>query len=161
MLKVAWTRARPLLRLSMFLLMWTRMEIHISEGLKFPFLPLIHQCLHFTRLYPIHVHVNIIHVMLGVCVLNKKYEVRLGLEEVLYSYSLKHHNLGRYSLVADNKALQLVTNLPATNKNKPQGNVLLFGAWGCAYDPKLVWMTLRSRASFPICSFTIWRKCIR
>ena len=69
------------------------------------------------------------------CVLNRKYEVRLGLEEVLYSYSLKCHNLGRYYLVVDNKALQLVMNLSTTSKNKLQGNVLLFGAWGCAYNP--------------------------
>ena len=61
--------------------------------------------------------------------------MRLGLKEVLYSYSLKHHNLGRYYLVVDDKALHLVMNLPTTSKNKPQGNVLLFGAGGCARDP--------------------------
>ena len=43
-------------------------KIHISEGLRFPFPPLMHRFLHFTRLHPIHVHVNIIHVLLGVCV---------------------------------------------------------------------------------------------
>ena len=78
---------------------------------------------------------NIICVLLGVCVLNRKYEVGTGLEEVLYSYSLKRLNLGRYYLVANDKALQLVTNLPTTSKNKPWGNVLLFSAWGCAHDP--------------------------
>ena len=111
------------------------LEIHISEGLTFPLLPLIHQFSHFTRLHPVHVHVNIIHVLSGVCVLNRKYEVHLGLEEVLYSYSLKRHNLRRYYIVVDDKALQPVKNLPTTNKNKSQGNVLLFGAWGCARDP--------------------------
>ena len=110
-------------------------EIHISEGLRFTLLPLIHQFLHFTRLYPVHVHVNIIRVLLVVCVLNRKYEVRLGLEKVLYSYSLTHHNLGKYYLVVDNKALQLVTNLPTISKNKPHGYVLLFVTWGCARDP--------------------------
>ena len=80
-------------------------EINISEGLRFPISPLIHQFLQFTRFYPVHVHVNIICVLLGVCVLNRKYEMLLGLEEVLYSYSLKLHNLGRYYLVADDKAL--------------------------------------------------------
>ena len=70
---------------------------------------------------------NIIRVLLRVCVLNRKYEVRLSLEEV-YAYTLKIHNLRRYYLVADAKSLQLATNLPITGKNKPQGNVLLFGA---------------------------------
>ena len=59
------------------------------------------------------------------CVLNRKYELCLGLEEVLYAYSLERHNLERNLLVADAKSLQLVMNLPITSKNKPQGNVLL------------------------------------
>ena len=53
-----------------------------------------------------------IRVLLGVCVLNCKYDVNLGLEEVLYAYSIKRHKLGRYYLVVDAKSLQLVTNLP-------------------------------------------------
>ena len=28
-------------------------------------------------------------------------------------------------------------NLPNTSKNKPQGNVMLFGVWGCPADPML------------------------
>ena len=60
--------------------------------------------------------------------MNCKYDVRLGLEEVLYSYDIKWHKLRRYYLVANAKSLQLVTNLPNTTKNKPQGNVLLFSA---------------------------------
>ena len=58
-------------------------KIHISEGLRFPLLPLVHHFLHFTRFHPVHVHVNIIHVLLCVCILNKKYAVHLWLEEVL------------------------------------------------------------------------------
>ena len=112
-------------------------EIHINEGLRFPLHPLIHQFLHFTQLHYVHVHVNIICVMLGVCVLNRKHGEHLGLEEVLYSYSLKRHNLWRYCLVVDAKSFQLVINLPITRKNKPQGNVLLFGSWRCARDPML------------------------
>ena len=64
-------------------------EIHISEGLRFPLPPLVPQFFHFTRLHPIHTHVNIIRVLLGVCVLNRSYEMHLDLEEVLYAYSIK------------------------------------------------------------------------
>ena len=78
---------------------------------------------------------KIVRALLGVCVLNRKYALHLGLEEVLYAYSFKRHNLGRYYLVVDVKSLQLVTG--TTSKNKPQGNELLFGAWGCARDPML------------------------
>ena len=113
------------------------LEVHISEGLSFPLPSLVHQFFHFTRLHLIHTHVNMICVLLGVCVLNRKYDVRLGLEEVLYAYNIKRHKLERYYLVVDAKSLQLVTNLPNTSKNKPQGNVMMFGASGCARDPML------------------------
>ena len=63
--------------------------------------------------------------------------IRLGLEEVLYAYTIKRLNLGKYYLVAYAKLLKLMMNLPNTNKKKPRGNVLLFDAWGCAKDPLL------------------------
>ena len=113
------------------------LEIHINKGLRFPIHPLIHQFLHFTRLHPVHIHVNIIRVLMGVCVLNRKHRVNLGLKDVLYAYTFKRHNLGRYYPIADAKSLHLVTNLPTTSKNKPQGNVFLLGVWGCAGDPML------------------------
>ena len=74
-------------------------------------------------------------VLPGVSVLNRKHELHLGSEEVLYAYSFKWHNLGKYYLVVDAKLLHLVTNLSNISKNMPQGNVLLFGAWGCTKDP--------------------------
>ena len=69
--------------------------------------------------------------------LNRKHEFHLGFEEVLYGHTLKRHNLRKYYLVVDAKPLHQVTNLLNTSKHKPQGNVLLFGAWGCVRDPML------------------------
>ena len=69
--------------------------------------------------------------------LNLQYNINLGLEDVLYVYIIKQHNLGKYYFVADAKLLQLVTNLPDANKNKPHGNVQLFDAWGYAKDTML------------------------
>ena len=103
-------------------------KIHISEGLRVPLPPLVHKFLHFTCLHPVYVHVNIVRVLLGVSMLNRKLVLHLGLEEVLYAYSLKWHNLEKYYLVVDAKSLKLVTN---TRKNKSQSNLLLCGAWGC------------------------------
>ena len=71
------------------------LEVHINEGLRFPLPPLMHQFFYFTHLHSIHTHVNIIRVLLGVCVLNRQYGVRLGLEEVLYAYTIKKHNFGK------------------------------------------------------------------
>ena len=69
--------------------------------------------------------------------LNRQHGLYLGLEEVLYAYKFKRHNLEKYYVVADAKSLQLVINLPTTSKNKLQGNMLLFMAWGYARDPML------------------------
>ena len=63
---------------------------------------------------------------------NLQHGVHLGLEEVLYAYTIKQHNLEKYYFVADSKSLQLMMNLIDTSKNKPYGNVLWFDAWGCA-----------------------------
>ena len=61
--------------------------------------------------------------------LNHRFGIRLGLEEVLYAYIIRRqfHQVLFHSL-------QLVVNLPNTNKNKPQGKVMLLGSWGCARD---------------------------
>ena len=58
-------------------------KIHIGKGLRFPLPTLVHQFLHYTRVHPVHVHVNIVRILLGVSVPNKKYGLRLGLEELL------------------------------------------------------------------------------
>ena len=70
-------------------------KVHINKGLRLPLPPLVHQFFYFTRLHAIYTHVNIIRVLLGVCVLNRQYDVHLGLEEVLYAYTIKRHNLGK------------------------------------------------------------------
>ena len=35
-------------------------KIHIGKGLWFPLPTLVHQFLHYTRVHPVHVHVNIV-----------------------------------------------------------------------------------------------------
>ena len=69
--------------------------------------------------------------------LNKKLCLKLGLEEVLYTYSFKQYKLSHYYLMANAQPLHLGTNLSNTRNNKPQGNVLVFDACGCARDPML------------------------
>ena len=90
---------------------------------------------------------NIIIVLLGVCVLNNRLGLNLGLEEVLFAYSFKRHKLNRYYLVDNAQPLHLVTNLPNTSKIKPQGNVLVFGPWDYARDPMLRKFLVPSLAS--------------
>ena len=75
-----------------------------------------------------HTHVNVIQVLLESCVMNHQFSIHLGLEEVLYAYIIKRHSSGKYYFVVDSKPLQVVVNLPNTNKNKLQGNILMFRA---------------------------------
>ena len=49
--------------------------------------------------------------------------------------------------MANAQSLHLVTNLSNTIKNNPQGNVLVFDAWGCARDPMLREFPVPSLAS--------------
>ena len=104
------------------------LEIHISEGLRVPLPPLVHWFLHFTRIHPIYIHVNIIRALLIVSILNKQHVLNLGLEELLYVCSFKRHKLIKYYLIVDAQSLQLVSNLPNISKSKLPGNVLLFEA---------------------------------
>ena len=68
----------------------------------------------------------------------------------LYAYTTKRHNLGKYYFVVDAKLLQLITNLLDTNKNKSQGNALIFGAWGCSKDLMLRELGLNDPESGPV-----------
>ena len=69
--------------------------------------------------------------------MNRRHGFRTELEEILYIYTLKRHNLGKYCFVASTWVLQLVVNLLDTSKNKPQGNIMIFGVLGCTKDPML------------------------
>ena len=66
--------------------------------------------------------------------MNHRYGTRLGIEEILYAYTFKRHSASKYYFMAYAKPLQLVVNLSTTSKNKPQGNVMILGVWGCAED---------------------------
>ena len=88
--------------------------------------------------------------------LNCLYGIHLGLKEVLYAYTIKRHRSGKYYFVADAKPLQLVVNLPYINKNKSQGNVLVFDAWGCARDPMLLEFGLNLNSSQVGCWVVVW-----
>ena len=102
------------------------LEIHISEGLRFPLPLLVHQFLHFTKIYLVYVHMNLIRVLLKVSVLNKKPCLNIGLEEVLYITSLSDGSSGDIiSFLMPNRSNWLpICRIPAKTSLKV---VLLFG----------------------------------
>ena len=84
----------------------------------------MHQLFFYTRIPLVHTHVNIIHVFLGVVVLNSHYDFNLGFE-ALFVYTLKKHHSGKFYFMVDTKSIQLVMNLSDTSKNRPKGNVII------------------------------------
>ena len=100
------------------------LKIHIMEGLRFPFPTLVHEFLHYTQIHPTNIHVNVILVLLGASILNLRRKLDLGLEELLFIYSLKRHPNGCYFLMADAKPIQIITNLPDMTKHKAKSFVV-------------------------------------
>ena len=64
---------------------------HLAAGLRFPLPAIVKQFLHFTRVPPALIHPNVIHILIGNCVLNHLYQLDLTLVELFIIYFL---NLG-------------------------------------------------------------------
>ena len=61
----------------------------LAPGLCFPVSSLINQFLHFSRVLPALVHLNIIRILTGYRVLNLLYQLDISLVEVFFIYTLK------------------------------------------------------------------------
>ena len=100
---------------------------HFDNGLRLPLPSLVHQFLHYAHIHPIRIHPNIILVLVGVSILNFIHDMDLGLENVLFIYSLKLSMIGKFSFCMDSRSLQLVMGFPNMNKNVVRGNVIVLG----------------------------------
>ena len=61
---------------------------HLAAGLRFPMSAIVKQFLHFTGVPPALIHPNVIHNLIGSCVLNHLYQLDLSLVEIFIIYSL-------------------------------------------------------------------------
>ena len=71
---------------------------HLASGLRFPIPAIVKQFLHFTRAPPALIHPNVIHILIGSCVLNHLYQLDLTLVEILIIYFLNVGSGGRMSM---------------------------------------------------------------
>ena len=55
---------------------------HLTVGLCFPMSAIVKQFLHFTRAPPALIHPNMIHILIGSCVLDHLYQLDLSLVEL-------------------------------------------------------------------------------
>ena len=61
---------------------------HLATRLRFPVPAIVKQFLHFTRVPPALIHPNMIHILIGSCVLNHLYGLDLSLVEIFIIYFL-------------------------------------------------------------------------
>ena len=100
-----------------------------NAGLRFPFLSLFKQFLHFTQIPPAYIHPNIVRVLMGCSILNMIFQLDLSLLEVLFIYTLKKGKNDIFSMFAHISSLQLVMGLPDSNKRGAKRHVLVKGPW--------------------------------
>ena len=100
-----------------------------NAGLCFSFLFLFKEFLHDTEIPPAYVHPNIVRVLMGCNILNMLFNLDLSLLEVLFVYTIKKGKKYIFNMFAHIPSLQLVTNLPDSNKGGAKGHVLVKGPW--------------------------------
>ena len=61
---------------------------HLAAGLRFPVPAIVKQFLHFTCAPPALIHPNVIHILIGSCVLNHLHQLDLTLVELFIIYFL-------------------------------------------------------------------------
>ena len=71
---------------------------HLAARLRFPLPTIVKQFLHFTRVPPALIHPNVIHILIGSCVLNHQYQLDLSLVEIFIIYFLSVGRGGRMSM---------------------------------------------------------------
>ena len=65
--------------------------------------------------------------------MNYQYNLDLGLKEIFFIYTLKmNYQSDKFFLSSDAHSLQLVVDLPTTNKGALKCFIILLGEWGCA-----------------------------
>ena len=132
-----------------------------NAGLRIPLPSLVKEFLHFTQIPPAYVHPNIVRVLMGCNILNMLFNLDLSLLEVLFVYTIKKGKTYLFSLFAHIPSLQLVTNLPYSNKGGAKGHVLVRGHWaGLSEPPEREFtpnhsLTLPGRVALGVCPVSV------
>ena len=116
---------------------------HLAARLRFPVPALVKQFLHFTQAPPALIHLNVIRILIGCCVLNHLYQHDLSLVEFCIIYFLRIGQGGRMSMSVLNPRLQIVNRLLDSPKTKAKGVLLVRGPWDeSPGSPGLPWASV-------------------
>ncbi|KAL6340307.1 hypothetical protein AAG906_040744 [Vitis piasezkii] len=99
-------------------------EEQFNVGLRFPLPSFFKQFLHFTKIPPAFIHLNVVRVLIGCNILDMFFHLDLSLLESERNIHLSAHI----------PFLQLVTGLPDSNKGGARGHVLVFGPWASMFE---------------------------
>ena len=100
-----------------------------NAGLRFPLSSFFKEFLHYTQIPPTYIHPNIVRVLMGCSILNMLFNLDLSLLEILFVYTIKKGKNDIFSMFSHIPSLQLVTNLPNSNKEGTKGHVLVREPW--------------------------------
>ncbi|RVW71625.1 hypothetical protein CK203_052644 [Vitis vinifera] len=92
-----------------------------NAGLRFPLPALFKEFLHFSQIPPIFIHPNLVRVLMGCSIINMLYSLDLTLLELFFVYSLKKAKNDIFSVSAHLPSLQMVTELPDSDKGRGEG----------------------------------------
>ena len=99
---------------------------------------------------------------MGCSILNMLFNLDLSLLEALFVYTIKKEKTDLFSLFAHIPSLQLVTNLPDSNKGEAKGYVLIKGHWASLSEPPEREfspnhsLTLPGRVAFGVCPVLVF-----
>ena len=100
-----------------------------NAGLRFPLPSIFKEFFHYTQIPLAYIHPNTLQVLMGYNILNMLFNLNLSLLEVLFVYTIKKGKKDIFNMFAHILSLQLVTNLPYSNKGRAKGHVLVRGPW--------------------------------
>ena len=100
-----------------------------NAGLRFPLPSIFKELFHYTQIPLAYIHPNTLQVLMGYNILNMLFNLNLSLLEVLFVYTIKKGKKDIFNMFAHILSLQLVTNLPYSNKGRAKGHVLVRGPW--------------------------------
>ena len=100
---------------------------HLAAGLRFPLPTIVKQFLNFILALPALIHLNVIRILIGCCVLNHFYQLDLTLVEPFIIYLLNIGSGGWMSMSVLSPRLQIVNGLPDSPKTEAKGTLLVRG----------------------------------
>ena len=94
---------------------------------RFPLPSFFKQFLHFMKIPPSFLHLNVVKVLMRCSILSMLFHLYLSLLEVLFIYTVKMSRKGIFSLLTHIPSLQLVTGLSDSTKGAAKGHIVISG----------------------------------